>query len=175
MWIHPSLTEQVLIISVLSSRHCAVLWHIKMRIPLTIIFNSLTISLQKDLREIYQKKKKKERKKKQELCSGEAFKLFYRDRIPWEILENRGRTRKFKVVSMLITVKIHSYYNINTYRVDSIPTEDRAALWPLIEEILLDHHPYSEVPLPIPPFLCFPKVTLCWLLPTSNVNVSHCI
>ena len=81
MWIHPSLTEQVLIISVLSSRHCAVLWHIKMRIPLTIIFNSLTISLQKDLREIYQKKKK-ERKKKQELCSGEAFKLFYRDRIP---------------------------------------------------------------------------------------------
>ena len=56
---------------------------------------------------------------------------------------------------------------------DSIPIEDRAALWPLIEEILLDHHPYSEVPLPIPPFLCFPKVTLCWLLPTSKVNVSQ--
>ena len=28
------------------------------------------------------KKKKKERKKKQELCFGDAFKLFYRDRIP---------------------------------------------------------------------------------------------
>ena len=45
-------------------------------------FNSLAISVQKDLREIFILKKKKERKKKQELCSGEAFKLFYRDRIP---------------------------------------------------------------------------------------------
>lgn len=43
--------------------------------------------------------------KKQEFFPGEALKQVYRIRIPWETLENRGRTRKWKVVDILVIFK----------------------------------------------------------------------